>query len=249
MTIDRRARFGGALALCAALTWPLAARDVYRTFLDPAIPRHRATLDILERLEEDTALQSRERHEGVPTHIEQRRVDAKGRFVSGDRGGLVTAPFFGVAEHPPCGPVAGRSRNGLAKSRGGAPPLTAHRVDEAGVVERAAGRLVELRGESKFAKGVSPESVPRDEACEVVVQRRVVRRFHEALEQVERRAVLGDPRVEEAPVDVPGGQGPGESGTQGERAGEARAGIDHHGVPFVGVGRARPTSRTFPSRT
>lgn len=55
MTIDRRARLG-ALALCmalalAALAVPLAAKDVYRGFLDPSIPQHRATLDLLERLE------------------------------------------------------------------------------------------------------------------------------------------------------------------------------------------------------
>ncbi len=51
MKADRRTRFAGALALCAALAWPLAARDVYRGFLDPANPQHRATLDLLERLE------------------------------------------------------------------------------------------------------------------------------------------------------------------------------------------------------
>jgi hypothetical protein len=51
MKVDRRARFAGALALCAALAWPLAARDVYRGFLDPGNPQHRATLDLLERLE------------------------------------------------------------------------------------------------------------------------------------------------------------------------------------------------------
>jgi hypothetical protein len=50
MIVDRRARFAGALALCAALAGPLAARDVYRGFLDPGIPQHRATLDLLERL-------------------------------------------------------------------------------------------------------------------------------------------------------------------------------------------------------
>ena len=48
---DHRARFAGALALCAALAWPAAARDVYRGFLDPGNPQHRATLDLLERLE------------------------------------------------------------------------------------------------------------------------------------------------------------------------------------------------------
>jgi hypothetical protein len=51
MKADRRARFAGALALCAALAWPLAARDVYRGFLDPGNPAHRATLDLLDRLE------------------------------------------------------------------------------------------------------------------------------------------------------------------------------------------------------
>jgi hypothetical protein len=55
MSIDRRARLG-ALALClaiamAAFAGPLGARDVYKGFLDPGIPQHRATLDILERLE------------------------------------------------------------------------------------------------------------------------------------------------------------------------------------------------------
>jgi hypothetical protein len=50
MMVDRRARFTSALALCAALAGPLAARDVYRGFLDPGIPQHRATLDLLERL-------------------------------------------------------------------------------------------------------------------------------------------------------------------------------------------------------
>ncbi len=47
----KAARFAGALALCAALAWPLAARDVYRGFLDPGNPQHRATLDLLDRLE------------------------------------------------------------------------------------------------------------------------------------------------------------------------------------------------------
>ena len=51
MMADRRARFAGALAVCAVLAWPLAARDVYRGFLDPANPQHRATLDLLARLE------------------------------------------------------------------------------------------------------------------------------------------------------------------------------------------------------
>jgi hypothetical protein len=51
MKADRRARFAGALALCGALAWPLAARDAYRGSLDPGNPQHRATLDLLERLE------------------------------------------------------------------------------------------------------------------------------------------------------------------------------------------------------
>ena len=56
MSIDRRARPGGALALflaIATLTFAghLAARDVYKGFLDPGNPQHRATLDILARLE------------------------------------------------------------------------------------------------------------------------------------------------------------------------------------------------------
>jgi hypothetical protein len=51
MKADRCVCFAGALALCGALAWPLAARDVYRGFLDPANPQHRATLDLLERLE------------------------------------------------------------------------------------------------------------------------------------------------------------------------------------------------------
>lgn len=52
MMTDRRARLAFALALCAALAGPLAAKDVYRGFLDPAIPQHRATLDLLARLEQ-----------------------------------------------------------------------------------------------------------------------------------------------------------------------------------------------------
>ena len=51
MNADRCLRFAGTLALCGAFAWPLAARDVYRGFLDPANPQHRATLDLLERLE------------------------------------------------------------------------------------------------------------------------------------------------------------------------------------------------------
>ena len=61
MSIDRRARLG-ALALCLAMgafTGPLDAKDAYRGSLDPGIPQHRATLDLLERLEKtpnDSAL-------------------------------------------------------------------------------------------------------------------------------------------------------------------------------------------------
>jgi Tetratricopeptide repeat len=56
MSIDRRARLGVALSLCLALATlafagPLAAKDVYKGSLDPNIPQHRATLDLLERLE------------------------------------------------------------------------------------------------------------------------------------------------------------------------------------------------------
>ena len=51
MIADRRARLAGALALCAAFAGSLAAKDVYKGFLDPGIPQHRATLDLLERLE------------------------------------------------------------------------------------------------------------------------------------------------------------------------------------------------------
>ena len=51
MKAHRRALFAGALALCLAASGPLAARDVYRGFLDPSNPQHRATLDLLERLE------------------------------------------------------------------------------------------------------------------------------------------------------------------------------------------------------
>ena len=55
MTVNRSAGTGLALALAlclsAALAFPLAARDVYKGFLNPGIPQHRATLDLLERLE------------------------------------------------------------------------------------------------------------------------------------------------------------------------------------------------------
>ncbi len=59
MSNDRRALFEGALvhfltlATLATLVFagPLAARDVYKGFLEPSIPQHRATLDLLARLE------------------------------------------------------------------------------------------------------------------------------------------------------------------------------------------------------
>ena len=145
----------------------------------------------IERLEEDTSFQARARRERVLAHVEQRRVHAKRRLVRGDRGGFVAALLFGEAQHPPSRPVAGRARDGLAERGCRAPPFAAHRVDEAGVVKRAAVRLVELRGDAEFAKGVTPEAVPRDEAREVVVERGVVRRLLEALEEIERRPVLG----------------------------------------------------------
>lgn len=50
MTIARFLR--PAAALLFALAIPAAAKDVYKAFLDPGIPQHRATLDILARLEE-----------------------------------------------------------------------------------------------------------------------------------------------------------------------------------------------------
>ncbi|MEO8586161.1 MAG: hypothetical protein ABI584_08365 [Acidobacteriota bacterium] len=56
MSIDRRGPFGGAGAVflaiaMAAFAGSVAARDVYRGFLDPGNPQHRATLDLLERLQ------------------------------------------------------------------------------------------------------------------------------------------------------------------------------------------------------
>lgn len=56
MSIFRRALRRCALTPCLALlvvasAGPLAARDVYRGFLDPGIPQHRATLDLLKRIE------------------------------------------------------------------------------------------------------------------------------------------------------------------------------------------------------
>lgn len=50
MTIARTLRRAAALVLALAL--PAAAKDVYKGFLDPANPQHRATLDILARLEQ-----------------------------------------------------------------------------------------------------------------------------------------------------------------------------------------------------
>jgi hypothetical protein len=49
MTIARFLRPAAVLFL--ALAVPAAAKDVYRGFLDPANPQHRATLDVLARLE------------------------------------------------------------------------------------------------------------------------------------------------------------------------------------------------------
>ena len=50
MTIARFLRPAALLVLSLAI--PAAAKDVYRAFLDPGIPQHKATLDILARLEE-----------------------------------------------------------------------------------------------------------------------------------------------------------------------------------------------------
>ena len=41
-----------AAVLCLALALPAAAKDVYKAFLDPGNPQHRATLDILSRLDQ-----------------------------------------------------------------------------------------------------------------------------------------------------------------------------------------------------
>lgn len=49
MTIARFLR--PAAILLFALAIPAAAKDVYKAFLDPGIPQHKATLDILARLE------------------------------------------------------------------------------------------------------------------------------------------------------------------------------------------------------
>ena len=50
MTIARLLRPAALLVLSLAI--PAAAKDVYRAFLDPGIPQHKATLDILARLEQ-----------------------------------------------------------------------------------------------------------------------------------------------------------------------------------------------------
>lgn len=51
MTIARFLR--AAAVLLFALAIPAAAKDVYKAFLDPGIPQHKATLDILARLEQN----------------------------------------------------------------------------------------------------------------------------------------------------------------------------------------------------
>lgn len=51
MTIARRLCPAALLFFFLALGLPAAAKDVYKPFLDPANPQHRATLDILARLE------------------------------------------------------------------------------------------------------------------------------------------------------------------------------------------------------
>ena len=58
MTIARRFR-PAAVFVLLALALPAAAKDVYKGFLDPGNPQHKATLDILARLEktpDDAAL-------------------------------------------------------------------------------------------------------------------------------------------------------------------------------------------------
>jgi hypothetical protein len=50
MTLDRSLR--SAAVLCLALALPAAAKDVYKAYLDPGNPQHRATLDILARLDQ-----------------------------------------------------------------------------------------------------------------------------------------------------------------------------------------------------
>jgi hypothetical protein len=51
MTIARCLRPAAALFLALAL--PAAAKDVYKAFLDPGNPQHRATLDLLARIEKN----------------------------------------------------------------------------------------------------------------------------------------------------------------------------------------------------
>ncbi|HEY3349936.1 MAG TPA: tetratricopeptide repeat protein [Thermoanaerobaculia bacterium] len=50
MTLARSVR--SAAVLCLSLALPAAAKDVYKAFLDPANPQHKATLDILSRLDQ-----------------------------------------------------------------------------------------------------------------------------------------------------------------------------------------------------
>ena len=50
MTLARSAR--SAAVLCLSLALPAAAKDVYKAFLDPGNPQHKATLDILTRLDQ-----------------------------------------------------------------------------------------------------------------------------------------------------------------------------------------------------
>ncbi|MEO8055294.1 MAG: tetratricopeptide repeat protein [Acidobacteriota bacterium] len=50
MTLARSVR--SAAILCLSLALPAAAKDVYKAFLDPGIPQHKATLDILSRLDQ-----------------------------------------------------------------------------------------------------------------------------------------------------------------------------------------------------
>ena len=77
----------------------------------------------IEGLEEDAPLEARVRRERVPAHVEERRVDAQGRLVGRDRGGIVAALLLGEAEHPPRRPVARRARDGLVERGGGARPI------------------------------------------------------------------------------------------------------------------------------
>lgn len=50
MTLARSVR--SAAVLCLSLALPAAAKDVYKAFLDPGNPQHKATLDILSRLDQ-----------------------------------------------------------------------------------------------------------------------------------------------------------------------------------------------------